>query len=116
MVKTAITAKRAGYYTSGTAILWGALIEFGIAQLLKASALGLVEVVLTLSDIQVALLVGFGEFLSSIVVLWTRGPTQAVRQAWSGEAFAVFGPAAPLVVLGEIILVSTVAYWGVRRA
>lgn len=110
-----LSTKEAGAYVCGTGILWGALVEFGIAKVLEAWALGFVGVMLAFSDVQVSLFVGFAEFLSSIVVLWTAGPIAAIRGAWEGPAFQMFGPFAPLVVLTEILVIVYVGLWGVRR-
>lgn len=109
------SGKQAAAYVSGTTIMWGALVEFGIAQLLQAGALGLVELIFAFSDVQVSLLVGFGEFLASIVTVFTEGPSRAISTAWDGAAFELFGPFAPVIVLLEIMLVVTVATWSVRR-
>lgn len=109
------SAKKAGTYVVGTTILWGSLVEFGIAQMLEATTYGFVEVLFAFSDVQVSLLTGFAEFLASIVTLWTKGPSEAISTAWDGAAFELFGPLAPIVVLLEIVLVAAVATWSVRN-
>lgn len=112
---TASLGVKASTYIGASGIMWASLVELGIGALLKAMAIGFVEVVLTASDVQVDLLVGLGEFLAALVRVWTEGPTAAIRAAWSGSAFEVFGVFAPLVVLVELVVVLWVAVWAVRN-
>lgn len=115
MAESSASAKKATTYVLGTTILWGSLVEYGVARLLEATALGFVELLFAFSDVQVSLLVGFAEFLADVVSIWTLGPSRAISAAWDGAAFEVFGPAAPIVVLLEILLIAGFATWSVRR-
>lgn len=110
-----LSKKKASAYVVGTSILWGSLVEFGIAEMLRVWTFGLLDLVFALSRVQADLVIGFGEFLATIVRVWTRGPTAAISAAWDGAAFEVFGPLAPVVVIAEIMVVVGVATWAVRR-
>lgn len=107
--------QKAAAFVGASGVLWASLVEFGVGVFLKAMAVGFVELVLTVSDLQVDLFVGFGEFLAAFVRLWTEGPTAAIAAAWDGAAFEMFGVFAPLVVLVEILVVAAVANWAVSN-
>lgn len=110
-----VSKERAAGYVAGTGILWGSLVEFGIVAMLNAWALGFVDVLYAVSDVQVGLLAGFGQFMASITNILTLGPARAVRMAWSAEVYEMFGIFAPLVVIAEVGLLIVAAYAAARR-
>lgn len=110
-----VSKSRATTYVAGTGILWGSLVKVGIVAMLNAWALGFVDVLYAVSDVQVGLLRGFGQFLASITNILTMGPTRAVRAAWGAEVYEMFGIFAPLVVIAEIGLLIVAAYAAARR-
>lgn len=113
--ETTVNAKKPIAYLGASGILWGALVELGISAWLKAGALGIVEVLFAISDVQVSLVTGSAEFLAAGVRILTDGPAAAVEAAWSGAAFETFGVFAPIVVIIELVAVFAVSTWVVRN-